>query len=276
MSYLLSKEDFLKISEFIYRKSGIYLQEYKYYEELAKYVDARASLLDFKKFKEYFFKLRFEDHDGQEFQELINSLTVNETYFFREKNQFEVLVNKILPKINESLRDPKRIRILSSPCSSGEEPYSIALHIVEKDAVSKKRDIEIIGIDINSAVIQKAKSANYTERSVEAIPKELLSKWFKKKNSYYELNKKLQENVDFRVVNVFDKTQMRELGKFDIIFSRNMFVYFDDASREEVAMRFYNMLNPSGYIFLGDAENMDRIVSVFKAKKIDNTLFYQK
>ena len=82
--------------------------------------------------------------------------------------------------------------------------------------------------------------------------------------------------MDFQVANVFDKTQMRKLGKFDVIFSRNMLIYFDDASRKEVAMTFYDMLNPGGYVLLGHAEYMSRIVSVFKAKKIDNTLIYQK
>lgn len=276
MAYLLSKEDFLKISEYIYRKSGIYLQENKHYEKLANYVDKRASMLELESFREYFFKLRFEDKNEEEFQELINNITVNETYFFREKNQFEVLVNEILPEIDESLPALKTIRILSSPCSSGEEPYSIALNIIENSNIIDKRDIEIIGIDIDSDVIQKAKNASYPESSLQAVPKDILAKWFKKKESDYELDEKIQKSVDFQVVNVFDESKMRNLGKFDIIFSRNMFVYFSDASRKEAAMIFHEMLNPGGYVFLGDAEEMSRVVSVFKTKKIQNILIYQK
>jgi len=276
MSYLLSKENFSKIGEFIYRKSGIYLEEDKHFDKLAKYIDSRSKALGIDNFRKYFFKLRFEDKDGEEFQELMNAITVNETYFFREKDQFEVLVNNILPELHKTLPATRPIRILSSPCSTGEEPYSMILHIVEEGNVVEERDIEVVGIDIDSSVIEKAKAARYTERAVHAIPKKILNKWFVKKNLGYQLGEELHGTVDFQVANVFDKAQMRSLGKFDVIFSRNMLIYFDDASRKEVAMTFYDMLNPGGYVLLGHAEYMSRIVSVFKARKIDKTLIYQK
>ncbi len=276
MSYLLSKENFSKIGEFIYRKSGIFLDVDKHFEKIAKYIDKRAKELELESFRKYFFKLRFEDKEGSEFQELMNAITINETYFFREKDQFEVLVNKILPELHRSIPSSRPLRILSAPCSTGEEPYSMVLHIVEEGRVVQDRDIEVVGIDIDSTVIEKARSGKFSERSVHAIPKNILSRWFEKKNFSYELGEELQGTVDFQVVNVFNGSKMRELGKFDVIFSRNMLIYFDDASRKEVAMTFYNMLNPGGYVLLGHAEYMSRIVSVFKAKKIDNTLIYQK
>ena len=256
MEHLLSKENFKKLSEFIYRKSGIYLENEKHYEKLAKYVDKRAKELGL--------------------QELMNAVTVNETYFFREKEQFEVLVNHILYELDAKLPSSQPIRILSSPCSTGEEPYSIVLHILQEGKLVEKRDIEIVGIDIDSKVIEKARKAQYSKRSVHAIPPDLLSRWFVKKGLYYELVDELKGTVDFQVCNVFDKEQMRRLGKFDVIFSRNMLIYFDDASRKEVAMTFYDMLNPGGYVLLGHAEYMSRIVSVYKAHKVNNILIYQK
>lgn len=276
MAYLLSKENFLKLSEFIYRKSGVYLDKDKHFDKLAKYIDARSKALGFENFRKYFFTLRFEDKEGKEFQELMNAITVNETYFFREKEQMEVMANSILHKLHKNMHESKTIRILSAPCSSGEEAYSIVLHIVEEGNIVEKRDIEVVGIDIDSSVIKKAKVADYSERSIHAIPKDVLSKWFKKSEKGYMLDDELHGSVDFQVVNVFDREQMRKLGKFDVIFSRNMLIYFDDASRKEVAMTFYDMLNPGGYIFLGHAEYMSRIVSVFEAQKIDNTLVYKK
>ena len=276
MSHLLSTENFAKLGEFIYRKSGIHLEEKKHYEKLAKYIDRRSAELGVDNFRKYFFKLRFEDKDGSEFQELMNGMTVNETYFFREKEQFEVLANSILPELHAKLPAGKPIRILSSPCSTGEEPYSMILHILQEGKVVEERDIEVVGIDIDSTVIKKAIASKYSERSVHAIPKGILAQWFKKKGLGYELSDDLKGVVDFKVCNVFDKLQMRALGKFDVIFSRNMLIYFDDASRKEVAMTFYDMLNPRGYVLLGHAEYMSRIVSVFKAKKVDTTLIYQK
>ncbi len=276
MSHLLSAENFAKIGEFIYRKSGISLEESKHYEKLAKFIDKRVDELSVDSFRKYFFKLRFDDKDGSEFQELMNAMTVNETYFFREKEQFEVLANSILPELHAKLPAGKPLRILSSPCSTGEEPYSMILHILAEGKVVEERDIEVVGIDIDSTVIEKAKASRYTERSVHAIPKQTLNQWFRKKGLGYELSEDLQGSVDFQVCNVFDKMQMRKLGKFDVIFSRNMLIYFDDASRKEVAMTFYDMLNPGGYVLLGHAEYMSRIVSVFQAKKVDTTLIYQK
>lgn len=276
MAQLLSKENFAKISEFIYRKSGIFLEEEKHFDKLNKFISKRSDELNMDNFRKYFFKLRFDDKSGEEFQELMNAVTVNETYFYREKDQFEVLANKILPELHKRLPASKPLRILSSPCSTGEEPYSMILHIVEEGRVVEERDIEVVGIDIDSTVIKKAQVGKYTERSIHAIPKNVLAKCFKKKALGYELSEDLQGTVDFQVANVFDRTQMRKLGKFDVIFSRNMLIYFDDASRKEVAMTLYDMLNPGGYVLLGHAEYMSRIVSVFSAKKIDNTLIYQK
>lgn len=276
MAYLLSRENFAKIGEFIYRKSGIYLEVDKHYEKLAKYIDNRALELEVDNFRKYFFTLRFEDKSGKEFQELMNAITVNETYFFREKDQFEVLVNSILPELHKRMPASKTIRILSSPCSTGEEPYSMILHILEENNIVNERDIEVVGIDIDSKVIKKAQIGKFSERSIHAIPKNILSKWFVKEKIGYQLNEDLDGSVDFQVANIFDKVEMRKLGKFDVIFSRNMLIYFDDASRKEVAMTFYDMLNPGGYVLLGHAEYMSRIVSVFNAKKVDKTLIYQK
>jgi len=276
MSQLLSKENFAKIGEFIYRKSGIALEEDKHYDKLTKYINKRSQELEIDSFRKYFFKLRFDDKEGSEFQELMNGMTVNETYFYREKEQFEVLANHILPELHAKLPKHQPLRILSSPCSTGEEPYSMILHILEEAKVVEERDIEVVGIDIDSTVIQKAKASKYSERSIHAIPKGVLGQWFKKDGLGYALSDELHGSVDFKVCNIFDKIQMRKLGKFDVIFSRNMLIYFDDASRKEVAMTFYEMLNPGGYVLLGHAEYMSRIVSVFKAKKVDTTLIYQK
>ena len=273
---MLSKENFKKLSEFIYRKSGIFLEEDKHYDKLVKYVEARSKALGYDNFRKLFFTLRFEDKEGVEFQELMNAVTVNETYFFREKEQFEVLVEHILPELHKKRPKSEPLRILSAPSSTGEEPYSIVLYILEEGNVVEERDIEIVGIDIDSTVIEKAKKAHYSQRSVHAIPKEILNTYFEKTKLEYKLIDDLIGSVDFQVINIFDKAQIRSLGKFDVIFSRNMLIYFDDASRKDVAMTFYDMLKPDGYVMLGHAEYMSRIVSVFEAKKVGSTLIYKK
>jgi len=108
------------------------------------------------------------------------------------------------------------------------------------------------------------------------IPPNLKSEYFKENGLFYEIDDFLKDVVDFKVINVMDKAQMRSLGKFDVIFSRNMLIYFDDASRKEVATTFHSMLNPNGFVFLGHAESMNRIVSTFKARKYGQNIVYQK
>ncbi|MDP3022377.1 MAG: CheR family methyltransferase [Sulfuricurvum sp.] len=276
MEALLSEENFYKMTDYIYRKAGIYLELDKHFDKLSKYIETRCKAIGADSFRKYFYTLRFDDKDGAEFQALMNGMTVNETYFYREKEQFEVLVERILPELHEIKPKGQALRILSAPSSTGEEPYSMILHILEEARIVEERDIEIVGIDIDSTVIEKAKLGKYSDRSVHAIPPKVLAKYFKKRTLGYDLIDDLIGTVDFKVSNVFDRGDMRKLGKFDVIFSRNMLIYFDDASRKEVAMTFYDMLNPNGYVLLGHAEYMSRITSVFKAKKIDSTLIYQK
>ena len=276
MSEVFNNSNFEKISEYVYRKTGILLEDSKHFTKLNNYVKARCEHLELDGFRKYFFRLRFEDLEGTEFQELMNAITVNETYFFREENQLDALANSLLQELDYLRSSNEPIRILSAPSSTGEEPYSMVIKILEEAKIVEKRDIEIIGIDIDSTVIEKAKKAKYSDRSIHAIPPGLVAKYFKKDGMFNQFSEDIKGAVDFKVVNIFDKTDIRKLGKFDIIFSRNMLIYFDDASRKEVAMTFYDMLKPNGYVLLGHAEYMSRIVSVFKVKKVNDTLVYQK
>lgn len=276
MSVEFTESNFEKMSEYIYRKSGIALEGEKHQSKLQSYVAKRCEAIGMDSFRKYFYKLRFDDGDGTEFQELMNAITVNETYFFREVNQLDVLAENLLPELSKLRAPNEPLRILSAPCATGEEPYSMVIKILEEGNVINERDIEIVGIDIDSTVIEKAKKGVYTNRAVHAIPKQLLGKYFKQETVSNVFSEELRGAVDFRVVNVFDKAQVRALGKFDVIFSRNMLIYFDDASRKEVAMTFYDLLKPDGYVLLGHAEYMSRIVSVFNAKKMKDTLVYQK
>ena len=273
---VFSQENFEKLSEYIYRKSGIYLEHTKHFEKLRKQVEKRSKSEGYESFRKYFYTLRFEDREGVEFEELINAVTVNETYFFRENHQFEILIDNVLPIVDQNKRADEPIRILCAPCSTGEEPYSVAIHLLEDDGIVNERDFEIFGIDIDSNVIEKAKKGLYSDRSVHAIPPAVKRKYFTKKMGFNQLDPDICDAVTFLKANVFDKQEMNALGKFDVIFSRNMLIYFDDASKREVAMNFYNMLNPKGFILLGHAEYMNRIVTVFKPVQFNKHIIYQK
>ena len=271
---MISKNDYKKLTDYIYRKSGISIGE-KRYDILKPKLESYMTKKGFTTFRDYFHSIRFSVGNDA-LQDLMNIVTINETYFFRENHQFEVLVNHVLYELDSITPKNRPIRILCSPSATGEEPYSIALHLLNEGKLVEKRDFELVGIDIDSSVIQKAKQGIFSKRSVDFIPQNLKSEYFTQKGLLYEIADFLKDVVDFQVINVMDKAQMKGLGKFDVIFSRNMLIYFDDVSRKEVATTFYNMLNPSGFVFLGHAESMNRIVSTFKTRKFDNAIIYQK
>ena len=267
-------KDFKKLCDVVYRRVGISIDERKY-DSLSKKIEKLMEQKGYEDFRSFFHALRFKNESLM--QDIINLVTVNETYFFRENYQFEALVQNILPEIDKELPSNEVIRILCSPTSTGEEAYSIALHLLDEGNLVEKRDFEIIGMDIDSNVIARANRGIYSKRSVQFLPPRLLNKYFKKiDENYYEIDKFLRDAITFKVVNVMDKFAMKRLGKFNVIFCRNMLIYFDDKSRKEVAMTFYDMLKPHGYVFLGHAESMNRIVSVYKTVKVNNTIIYQK
>jgi len=271
---MLTESDFKKICDVIYRRCGIAMDA-KRYLPLKPKIESLMSRYNYDGFRSFFHDLRF-DKNSNLLQELTNIITVNETYFFREKYQFDAMTKDILPRLHSTRPLGEPFRILCAPTSTGEEAYTIALSLLEDNDIINKRDIEIIAIDIDSNVIEKANRGFYLDRSVQFVPKNLLSEYFTQKSGGYEIVDFIKDAINFKVVNVMDKLAMKKLGKFDVIFCRNMLIYFDDESRKEVAMTFYEMLKPKGCIFLGHAESMSRIVSVFRTQKSFDSIYYIK
>ena len=271
---MIKEADFIKLSDVLYRRTGISL-DVKRFHILKPKLEKVMKKYNYDTFRSFFHDYRFDKNKNLK-QELLNTVTINETYFYREKYQFESLVKDILHKLDAIRPAGEPIRILCAPSSTGEEPYSIALSLIDEDEIINKRDIELVGIDIDSNVIEKAKKGLFSKRSIQYVPQHLLDEYFTKKGMNYELAEFLRDAVNFQVVNVMDKFALRKLGKFDVIFSRNMLIYFDDESRKQVAMSFYEMLKPKGVVFLGHAESMSRIASVFTTAKSNASIYYVK
>ncbi len=271
----LSNTDFEKFREFFYRKTGIFFPDSKK-KFVEKRIKSRMEATGHEHFRSYFNFVRFQ-RSGEELQELTNVLTVNETYFFREKYQFESLVDNVLDEVLENKEDGEGIRIWSIPCASGEEPYSIAIYILEYWPKIEEIDVEIIASDIDTKVLEKAKKGIYNLRSVKNLPKHILRKYFKRlSNDRYEIIDDLKEAIDFTQLNLFDYKENKKYRYIDVIFCRNMLIYFDDESRLKAAQIFYDSLNPGGFIFLGHSESMSRICSLFKVRKFKQGIVYQK
>ncbi len=274
---VVNEGDLKRLRDFIALKTGIYIDDSKlekiYAKKIGEFLKQSRYAGDFNAF----YSAMVFEKDSKTLQEFINFITVNETYFFRESYQFDTLVEHILPEL-DGLREPgESINILSAPCSSGEELYSIAIYIMEKSSLIKKRDFSLVGIDIDSSMIEKAKRGVYRHRSVAKIPQDILNRYFKKvSNDSYEIEKNLRESLSFEILNVLDIYSLRRLGSFDVVFSRNMLIYFDDKKRREVISSFYSILKPNGYLLLGHAEKVPDDMSLFERIKLGESIVYRK
>lgn len=273
-------DEFVKVRDYIYRKSGIFFGDNKqYYVE--KRVRDRMAATGHQSFGSYFMSLRFEN-SNKEWQELVNALTVNETYFFREYPQLQCFAEEIIPSILKKKETqgqvPVKLKIWSAGCSTGEEPYTLAIILEEMTAgvITAPVTFEIHATDINTDVLDRAKTRLYSQRSVKDVPHEYMEKYFRRRGQMYELSAHTARNVKFYKLNLLDGEAMERMGDFDAIFCRNVLIYFDDNSRREVALHFHAALADGGYIFLGHSESMSRITSLFKLLRLKNAIIYQK
>lgn len=273
----ITKEDYLRFRDYFYRKTGIYFEESKRYF-VDKRLTERAQARGCTDFRSYFNLLRF-DRDN-ELQAVINQMTVNETYFLRESYQLDCLVNSLMNEVAWNKRPGQRIRIWSLPCSTGEEPYSLALSLLERWSGLQEWDVEILASDIDTQVLNKSREGIYDRRSLQHLPASWLSKYFTQvagaSQPRYQLDAEIRSSVGFSRVNLYSASEVAGLGKMDIIFCRNLLIYFDDLSRRQAAERLYDALNPGGFICLGHSESMSRISPLFKVRKFPDALVYQK
>lgn len=274
ISISISDDDFQKFREYFYRKTGIQFEPSKRYfvdKRLVERIEATGNA----DFRAYFTMLRFQA-SGAELQALVNLMTINETYFFREEYQFHCLVNSILPQVLARKKNDGPIRIWVLPSSSGEEPYSIAMCLLERWADIHNVDVEIISSDIDTKILAQARVGLYSARSVQHVPKPYLQKYFRPTGNSYQLTDELLGAVEFTRVNLMDSADMRPYRNFDVIFCRNLLIYFDDVSRKQAAESFFDALRPGGFICLGHSESMSRISSLYDICKFPEAIVYQK
>jgi chemotaxis protein methyltransferase CheR len=270
----ISDDDFQKFREYFYRKTGIDFDGTKRYfvdRRLIERIEATRT----GSFRAYFTKLRLEA-SGQELQQLTNLMTINETYFAREEYQFQALVDSILPDLIKRKSDNKPIRIWCIPSSSGEEAYTIAMFLLERWPALNDWDVEIISSDIDTGILVKARAGRYSARSVHHLPAAWLKKYFRPIKDEYQISDELREAVEFTRVNLAAPADTRLYRNFDVIFCRNLLIYFDDVSRKAAAETFFDALNRGGFLCLGHSESMSRISSIYDVRKFPSAIVYQK
>jgi len=214
--------------------------------------------------------------EPQEWDTLIELITVNETYFFREENLLEEFQKVILPQYKD--RTPNYpLRIWCAACSSGEEPYTLAI-LTKEAGLFEDGAIEIIASDINKKVLQKAKRGIYNKKSFSfrTMPEEILHKYFISFEEEYKVRDSIREMVDFRCLNLLDEHIVQKIGTVDIIFCRNVLIYFDKKAIHKVVRSLYDALKTGGYLLLGHAETITGMDTGFETIYAPSAFYYRK
>ncbi len=274
----LSSRHFEMLRDLIYQALGLHFEETKA-DFLEKRVDKRMAALGMTQVEDYVFHLRFLDPRGAEMQALANLVTTNETYMFREFDQLQGFADHCLPEVLEAKErsNDRTLRIWSAGCSSGEEPYTLAIILREIMHDVDDWQVEILATDLDEVRLDMARLATYGARSVKEVPDEYMAKHMTEvRDGEYQVCEATRRRVEIRHLNLGDRTAMRNVRGVDFIFCRNVLIYFDDASRKTVVDQFYHTLAKGGFLFLGHSESVGRISTSFKLKRLGKHLVYCK
>ncbi|HHO75442.1 MAG TPA: hypothetical protein ENN05_03310 [Deltaproteobacteria bacterium] len=266
-SFDLSDKEFKLFQELIYRETGINMSDKKKKLVVAR-LSKRLRALDLQNFTQYYEYLNDSQHADKELVNLINRVTTNKTNFFREKHHFDFLSQDLLPKIivQGEKSGSRRLRIWSAGCSSGEEPYTLAM--VVNDAFKGQRgwDIKILATDLDTEILQSAIKGYYPTQLVSPVSKEYLVRYFSRDYHGYRVNDRLRSMVAFRKLNLMNESfPMKQ--PFDIIFCRNVIIYFDTPTKERLLDKFHFHLKTGGHIFIGHSESLMHMKTKFKYLK---------
>ena len=195
--------------------------------------------------------------------DVVEAMTTNETFFFRDKIPFDHFKDSVLPELIKARANRKSLRIWCAAASTGQEPYSIAMTIKEMSAQLAGWRIEIIGTDISQQVLEKSKSGIYTQFEVQrGLPIQLLVKYFKQTGEMWQINPEIRSMIQYKPLNLLQ--DFSSMGKFDIVFCRNVLIYFDQNTKTNIFERLSRMLEPDGVLALGAAESVVGITNTFK------------
>lgn len=274
----ISNEEFVQLRDFIYEQSGIFIAEARKYL-VENRLSNRLRDLNLKNFGEYYYYLRFDPNRRAELTKLFTVITTNETSFWRNPPQLEVFMNKVLKAELEKLRlaRTKKLRIWSAGCSTGEEPYTLAiiLHEVLKSEINLW-DIKITANDLSESVLEAAKKGIYNEYALRTTPKDLVDRYFIKEKDRFLIDPRLKRLISFGPINLSDRSMLRRVERSNIVFCRNVIIYFDDEMKRQVIESFYDNLLPGGCMLIGHSESLHSISRAFKPEHYPGTIVYRK
>jgi len=272
----MSMDEFRLLRDFVYQHCGLnFTEDSKYL--LEKRLGRRLQTHNLQNFRDYYYFLRYKPEKDQELSEVIDLLTTNETYFFREDYQLRTFAEEILPEIRarKEASGDRQLRIWSAGCSSGEEPYTLAMILLELGWPDNWR-VEIIGTDISQRVLQLARLGEYGETSFRNTDAAVKNRFFTESGGRYRVNDEVKKLVTISHLNLFDHSRIALLGRIDVVFCRNVIIYFDADGKRKVIESFFQRLQPEGYLLLGHSESLINLSTAFQLRHFKHDMVYQK
>ncbi|MEO0482232.1 MAG: protein-glutamate O-methyltransferase CheR [Planctomycetota bacterium] len=275
-SATMSDKQFIALRDIIYKRSGIHFPDAKKYV-LESRLGKRLQELEIEDFDQYVGFLTMGPFQTDEFQEMFNRITINETSFFRNEPQLNAFESEALPDLLKARAKEKRLRIWSAACSSGEEPYTLAM-ILHRALGVRLADwrIEILGTDISEKALKVAQSGVYSSYALRTTQALTQSRYFKEQGREFVLDPEICSMVNFEVHNLKDRLAARRFGTWDVIFCRNVMIYFDDAMKQQLVDCFHDQLAKDGTLFIGHSENLRTLNTPFKQAGSAQAFMYRK
>ncbi len=261
----MSDAQFKKLAKIIYDRSGIHFPETKKYI-IESRLTHRLVELEMDDFDQYMAFLTMGPYQSDEFQEMFNRITINETSFFRNEPQLTVFERQVLPELLEARGSIKRLRLWSAACSTGEEPFTLAI-IVHRTLGVRLKDwnVEIMGTDISERALNVANKGEYSSYAMRSTPELVKNRYFTEKNGLWTIDEQIRSMVTFELHNLKDRLAAKRHGIWDVIFCRNVMIYFDTEMKKRVVGMFADQLAPDGTLFIGHSENIRDVNDHFES-----------
>ena len=270
----LTAEQFEELRDWVHQHSGIFLDASRL-DPLRISVVARATRIGYTDLSDYFLMLK---SDEREFKELMNLITINETSFFRFPGQFDALNQTVVPEILAGKSKMSRsFRAWSAGCSTGEEPYTIAMSLLDSQLPESGLTIEVLGTDVSSQALDRAREAVYRAKSLANLPHRDVQRWFDPVAGGHRPIAPVRDVVDFSYHNLIKEPYpLALMGNWDVIFCRNVTIYFKFESTRRVVNNLFDSLNPGGYLFIGHSESLTSISDRFEVVEVNGVFLYRK
>jgi chemotaxis protein methyltransferase CheR len=262
---------FDRFAKLIHERAGIHLKEHKI-TLLSNRIRKRLRTLNMKDYDEYY---QFLQNDkGNEMVHFLEVVTTNESYFWRTTQNYDALKTHVLPEVLKQYRG-QELKLWSAGCSTGEEPYNLAIELIESMRKVGFFNFRIVATDISTRVVQFAQEGRYTGRKIEKIPPEILKRYFKPLTDdpeVFEVRDDIKKKIEFRVENLFQSTP----SGMHVIFCRNVMIYFKREEQKVLVDRFHRALLPGGYLFIGHAESLQMLNTDFRTISTPLGILYRK